>query len=415
MGLNIADIDRWDSGAINAVSQISASRAEAASRASGTLGNLGAFQSWSGQGSAAALQQTQARAADLASHVQDSSAVATAARTAANEVNQVKTQLAAIRSSAASYGILIDPASSRVIPPTTLGSLPAASRQLIESMVKNTQAAVDKLLQAADKADDLLAKAFEPGKKQKLLKKTKDFDPKHTKHRDFGSRKDDDKDGKNKDGKDKDGKDGKGKKDLPKVKLGEKDLGHGRAVVAEREVKGEKTFDNGAKVEGSASGEVLSAEYEAKAELSSDGISAGVNANATLVAGEAKGSATYGIAEAKGEVRAAVEADASANASLGADGLHAGGEAFIGGRLTGDGSLDVGGVGVGAHGELQAGVGVSGDLDAGFEDGKFKFGGSVGAALGVGGKVGFDVEIDPGKVTNTIKDGAQKVGEWFGM
>ena len=83
MGLNIADIDRWDSAAINAVSQVSASRADAASRASGTLGNLAAFQNWSGQGSAAALQQTQVRAADLNSHVQDSTAVATAAVTTA--------------------------------------------------------------------------------------------------------------------------------------------------------------------------------------------------------------------------------------------------------------------------------------------------------------------------------------------
>ena len=83
MGLNIADVDRWDLAAINAVSQVSASRADAASRASGTLENLTVFQNWSGEGSVAALQQTQARTADLNGHVRDSSSVANAARTAA--------------------------------------------------------------------------------------------------------------------------------------------------------------------------------------------------------------------------------------------------------------------------------------------------------------------------------------------
>ncbi len=421
MSLSIADIDRWDSAAINAVSQGSASRSDAASRATGTLGSLPVFEKWSGQGSAAAQQQTQARAADLSSHVQDSSAVATAARTAANEVSQVKSQLAALRSTAAGYGIMIDPTSSRVIPPASAGSLPAASKKMLETMVKNTQAAVDKLLQAADKADDLLAKAFKPGEKKHLLKKSKDLPDNWKKkvEKDYGANKDKDKDkdGKDKDGKSKDGKDGKDKdkKNLPKVKLGEKDLGHGKATLAEGEVKGEKTFENGAKLEGSVSGQALSAEYEAKAELSSDGISAGVNAKAVLVGGDAKGSAEWGLAQVEGEAHAGVEATAEANASLGKDGLNLKGEAFAGARLTGDASASVGGVGVGGHGELQAGIGISGDANFGMENGKLKIGASFGAALGIGGKVGFDVEIDPGKVTSTVKDGAHKVAKWFGF
>ncbi|MEW2479412.1 hypothetical protein AB0876_07435 [Mycobacterium sp. NPDC049093] len=416
MGLNVADIDRWDSAAINAVSQSSAVRAEAASRVSGSLGSLTAFQSWSGQGSAAALQQTQARASDLLTHVQDSTGVSTAARTAANEVSQVKSQLAALRSTAGAYGIVIDAATSRVIAPS-VESLQAASKKLVETMVKNTQSAVDKLLQAANKADDLLAKAFEPGEKKKLLEKSKEFDPKNKKERDFGSRKDEKKDGKDKDGKDKDGKNGDDKsKKGPGVKLYEKEVTSGKASVYSKETpEGKHTFDNGVEVKGTAGVDVLSAEAKANVEVTSDGISAGANANATLVGAEAKGSATYGIAEAEGEVRAAVEADATANASIGADGVNLEAEAFAGARLTGDASVDVGGVGVGAHGELQAGIGVSGDLDAGFHDGKLKIGGSVGAALGVGGKVGFEVEIDPGKVTDTIKDGAKKVGKWFGF
>lgn len=420
MGLNVADIDRWDSSAINAVSQTIASRAEAASRATGTLGNLSAFQNWSGQGSASALQQTQARAADLSSHAQDSSAVATAARTAANEVSQVKSQLAALRSTAGAYGIVIDAATSRVMAPS-VESLQAASKQLVETMVKNTQSAVDKLLQAADKADDLLAKAFEPGEKKKLLKKSKDLPDGWQKkiQKDFGANKDKDKEGKgaedknNKDGKDKPA-DSKDKKNSPSVKLYEKDVS-AKVTALEGKKEGEHTFGNGAKVEGKVSGEVLSAETGANVEVNSDGISAGVNAKAVLAAGDIEGSAEYGIASVGGEAHAAVEASAEGTASLGKDGLNLEGEVFAGGRLTGDVHGEVGGVGVGGHGELQAGVGISGDANFGMKDGKLQIGASFGAALGIGGKVGFDVEIDPAEVTSTIKDGANKVADWFGF
>lgn len=408
MTLSIADIDRWDAAAISSVSQLSAQRAEAAAHASGALGRLRAFESWSGQGSAAALEHTRARAADLGTHVTQARAVADAARVAANEVQQVKTQLTAIRSSAASYGIAIDAASSRVIPPALADNLPAASRRMIQTLARNTQAAIDQLLKGADKADELLSKAVQPleGKKVELVEKSKEFDKTKKKQKDWGSRKESPK-GDGADGKDKPNK-------KPVITVFNKDVS-GKASVYSKEVKGEHTFDNGAKVEGSAGVDVLSAGAGANAKVTSNGISAGANANATLVSGEAKGSANWGGASAEGEARAAVEATADVNASLGTNGLKVEGEAFAGAKLTGDASVDAGGVGVGAHGELHAGIGISGDVDAGIEDGKVKVGGSFGAALGLGGKMGFDVEIDPGKVTNTVRDGVKNVGKWLGF
>lgn len=92
-------------------------------------------------------------------------------------------------------------------------------------------------------------------------------------------------------------------------------------------------------------------------------------------------------------------------------GVSAGLDAFAGAKAKGRVRQSFGAAGenlgaVAVRGEAWAGIGASADASAGFEDGKFKLSGSVGAALGVGGKVGFDLEID---VVGTAK-AATKVG-----
>ena len=89
-------------------------------------------------------------------------------------------------------------------------------------------------------------------------------------------------------------------------------------------------------------------------------------------------------------------------------------EAFAGASAGVDGKVAVGGVGATGRAEVQAGIGVSADVNAGIKDGKLKIGGEVGACLGLGGKVSFDVEIDPKEVTKTVSDGANKVGQFLG-
>lgn len=406
MSLSIADIDRWDSDAINAVSQASTNRAQSTTQASGALGGLSAFDSWQGPASTAALARTQLHATGLETHGQDASGIANATRVAANEVNQIKTELSSLRASAASWGIRIDPVTSRAIPPPNLDSLSDETRQLVQTMTKSTQATIDSLRTAADNADGLLANAVKNSKHEvKIPVKSGDWDdPDYRKKykKDFGENKD------------KDAKDKKPKK--PEVTVAEAKTRKVGAVVDKDLLKGEHKFgENGPTVKGNVSMDALTAQAGANAKASTNGISAGANANATLVGAEAKGSADWGIAHGDLGGRAAVEANAEAKASIGKGGVNAGAEAFVGGRLTGDANVDVGGVGVGAHGELQAGIGVSADIDAGIKDGKLKIGGSVGACLGVGGKGSFNVEIDPGKVTNTIKDGVKNVGKWFGF
>ena len=148
---------------------------------------------------------------------------------------------------------------------------------------------------------------------------------------------------------------------------------------------------------------------------------AGVRGEAHLVGVSASANRRIGTdalnttSSVKGD--AFVGADAGANVGVnfsprsGSAGVSAGLDAFAGAKAKGKvrQSLGVAGENIGAvgvSGEAWAGIGASANATAGFEDGKFKLSASVGAALGVGGKVGFDVEVD---VVGTAK-AAVKVG-----
>jgi DNA-binding transcriptional regulator YbjK len=95
----------------------------------------------------------------LDGHGREASAVATAAKTAANEVRQVKSQLSELRSTLGQYGITVDAYGSRVVPPTNLSSLPPALRTLVQGVTRAGQQSLDQIRQAADHADGLLAGA----------------------------------------------------------------------------------------------------------------------------------------------------------------------------------------------------------------------------------------------------------------
>jgi hypothetical protein len=60
--------------------------------------------------------------------------------------------------------------------------------------------------------------------------------------------------------------------------------------------------------------------------------------------------------------------------------------------------------GAGAEAEFKFGKG---------EDGKWHIGGSAGVGLGLGGKVGGEITVDPAKITTTVTDAAKAVGDLF--
>ncbi|MEV6901876.1 putative T7SS-secreted protein [Amycolatopsis sp. NPDC051372] len=172
---------------------------------------------------------------------------------------------------------------------------------------------------------------------------------------------------------------------------------------------GDGTFGGSGKIEGAA----LGAGAEAHAGAGPLGLTAGASAEAYLAKGSAQGEVHYGDHVAvKGDASAEVGAKASAQGSLGWSGMQGSVEGFAGGRIEGNASAEVAGVTAGAHGEAWAGVGAeaSGQFGMG-DDGKFHVGASLGVALGIGGKVGFDLSIDPGEVVDTVQDVAGDVAD----
>jgi hypothetical protein len=144
----------------------------------------------------------------------------------------------------------------------------------------------------------------------------------------------------------------------------------------------------------------------------------GVSAGGSRVFG---GSAINTTTSVRGDAYVGAEAGAKAgvnfNPRTGDAGVSAGLDAFAGAKAKGKVRQSFGAAGenlgaVGVRGEAWAGIGASADASAGFEDGKFKISGSIGAALGVGGKVGFDLEID---VVGTAKAASKVAGDAVDM
>ncbi|RZS31243.1 hypothetical protein EV193_115122 [Herbihabitans rhizosphaerae] len=161
---------------------------------------------------------------------------------------------------------------------------------------------------------------------------------------------------------------------------------------------------------GEAGIKALSADAGWSAGVSKDGVYADAKAGAYLVSGEAKGSARYGYAEVGGSVKGYIGAEAGAEASIGKDGIKAGVNAFAGGRAEAEVHGDVGGVGAGAKAEGWVGVGAEANATIGKgEDGKWTIGAEAGVGLGVGGKIGFEITVDPGEVVDTVGDVADKL------
>lgn len=175
------------------------------------------------------------------------------------------------------------------------------------------------------------------------------------------------------------------------------------------------SFDSGA-VSGSGklSGSVLGAGAEAHGSASWLGVSGGASAEAYLAKGSADGQLNLGDhAGIQGHGEAIVGAKAEAEGNLGWTGGEVSGEAFAGAKASGNASAEVAGVGAGVNGEAWAGIGAEGSAQFGMgDDGKFHVGASAGVALGVGGKVGFDVTVDPGEVVDTATDLAGDVGHY---
>ncbi|GAA3584549.1 hypothetical protein GCM10022222_81550 [Amycolatopsis ultiminotia] len=170
---------------------------------------------------------------------------------------------------------------------------------------------------------------------------------------------------------------------------------------------GDGTFGGSGKLDGA----VLGAGAGAHAGASNLGVNAGAFAEAYAAKGSAEGELHYGDhVSVQGSASGEIGAKASAEGSVGWTGAQGKVEAFGGGRVQADVSGEVAGVTAGAHGEAWAGFGAeaSGQFGMG-DDGKFHIGASLGVAVGIGGKAGFDLSFDPVEVADTVQDVADDV------
>jgi hypothetical protein len=106
---------------------------------------------------------------------------------------------------------------------------------------------------------------------------------------------------------------------------------------------------------------------------------------------------------------AGLEANASVKAGKDQVGLALGASAGLRGAVAG--GAELGGIAVGATAEGWVGAGAK--VDYGLERGKngaYHLRATAGAALGVGGAVGFEVTVDPEQVARTARDAADALG-----
>ncbi|HVV12608.1 putative T7SS-secreted protein [Amycolatopsis sp.] len=125
----------------------------------------------------------------------------------------------------------------------------------------------------------------------------------------------------------------------------------------------------------------------------------------------ATGRADYGILGLDGKAEGTFGTRGRAGLRIGKKGVEAKAGVFAGARGSVRGAVDVGGVGAGTTAEGWAGVGAEAAASVGIgDDGKFHLKGNVGASVGLGGEVGFDLQIDGHKVAETAESAAHGIG-----
>lgn len=127
-------------------------------------------------------------------------------------------------------------------------------------------------------------------------------------------------------------------------------------------------------------------------------------AELNLVRADATLTTRVGGRELQLKAEGRIGAQANANGSIvfdprrGEVRVGAGGDVFAGARAGVSGSYEIlPGIRVGGEAEGRAGIGAGASLDAGLRRGTFRFKGSLSATLGLGGKLGGNVEINPGQ------------------
>lgn len=155
MTLTVVDIERWNAGDVREVFHAATSRAQAAQDAADGLATLPAFETWGGEAAEAAKEAIGQTRKDLDAQGHEALAVANAARSAADEIERIKSDLATLKADAESLGMEIDPVSGTVLPgPKIRDPMEAELKQM------QLQPRLDKIVAEANTVDVALANAI---------------------------------------------------------------------------------------------------------------------------------------------------------------------------------------------------------------------------------------------------------------
>src|SRR5882757_11296867 len=116
MAITLADIDRWDPGAVREVSTALGKRGASADEVRGGLGKLPMIATWQGSGGDAARAALDKLSKHLAAHADEMAAIASATNKSADEIEAVKETLKGIYRDDRSEGFSIDSATGTVTP-----------------------------------------------------------------------------------------------------------------------------------------------------------------------------------------------------------------------------------------------------------------------------------------------------------
>ncbi|EHB44688.1 hypothetical protein MycrhDRAFT_6707 [Mycolicibacterium rhodesiae JS60] len=155
MTLTIADIERWNAGDVREVFHAASSRAQAAFDAADGLATLPALASWGGEAAEAAKQAIGQTRNDLDAHGSEALTVANAARSAADNIERIKSELVSLKADAESLGMEIDPVAGTLLPGPKV-------RDPMEAELKQAQLQprLDKIVAEANLVDVALANAI---------------------------------------------------------------------------------------------------------------------------------------------------------------------------------------------------------------------------------------------------------------
>ncbi|MFV1362620.1 alpha/beta hydrolase [Mycolicibacterium elephantis] len=156
--LTVADIDRWNAESVRQVFHAAQASAQTSFHTAEVLASLPAFESWGGDAADAAGQTNDEIRRELELNGDEKLVVGRAAANAADGIDKVKADLAALRDDAESLGLVIDPVSNQVLPgPGMAGASPIEA----ELKMMQLQPRLDAILADANQVDDELARAID--------------------------------------------------------------------------------------------------------------------------------------------------------------------------------------------------------------------------------------------------------------